>query len=101
MNTLYKEVDPQGRLKFNNFFTKKDETISGSEEQEYYYSRVLAINDYFKHEYPLLIDCYRSGEISSQKEDIMINNFIAWNKQVIIISTLKQEEYSLQKYNKY
>lgn len=101
MNVLYKEVDPYGRLRFDDFFTKKDETISGSEEQEYYYSRVLAINDYFKHEYPLLIDCYRSGEISSQKEDIMINNFIARNKQVIITSTLKQEEYNSQKYNKY
>ncbi len=101
MNKLYKEIDPQGRTFFDDIFTKKDETYSGSEEQEYYYSRILAINDYFEHSYPLLIDCYRSGEISSQKEDIMIKNFIARKKQVIITSTLKAEEYNAQKYDQY
>ena len=101
MNKLYREVDPQGRTFFDDIFTKRDETYSGSEEQEYYYSRVLAINDYFKHSYPLLIDCYRSGEISSQKEDIMIKNFISRKKQVIITSTLKKEEYTSNKYDQY
>lgn len=51
--------------------------------------------------YLLLIDCYRSGEISSQKEDIMIKNFISRKKQVIITSTLKKEEYTVQKYDQY
>lgn len=101
MNKLYREVDPQGRTFFDDIFTKRDETYSGSEEQEYYYSRVLAINDYFNHSYPLLIDCYRGGEISSQKEDIMIKNFIARKKQVIITSTLKKEEYTANKYDQY
>ena len=101
MNKLYREVDPQGRTFFDDIFTKRDETYSGSEEQEYYYSRVLAINDYFKHSYPLLIDCYRSGEISSQKEDIMIKNFISRKKQVIITATLKKEEYTSNKYDQY
>lgn len=101
MNELYREVDPHGRTFFDDIFTKKDETYSGSEEQEYYYSRILAISDYFKHPYPLLIDCYRSGEISSQKEDIMIKNLISRNKQVIITSTLKAEEYNAQKYDQY
>ena len=101
MNKLYREVDPQGRTFFDDIFTKRDETYSGSEEQEYYYSRVLAINDYFNHSYPLLIDCYRSGEISSQKEDIMIKNFVSRKKQVIITSTLKKEEYTANKYDQY
>ena len=101
MNKLYREVDPQGRTFFDDIFTKRDETYSGSEEQEYYYSRVLAINDYFNHSYPLLIDCYKSGEISSQKEDIMIKKFITRKKQVIITSTLKEEEYTAQKYDQY
>lgn len=101
MNKLYREVDPKGRTFFDDIFTKRDETYSGSEEQEYYYSRVLAINDYFNHSYPLLIDCYRSGEISSQKEDIMIKNFISRKKQVIITSTLKKEEYTANKYDQY
>ena len=101
MNELYREVDPYGRTFFDDIFTKRDETFSGSEEQEYYYSRILAINDYFKHKYPLLIDSYRSGEVSTQKEDIMIKNFISRKKQVIITSTLKEEEYNAQKYDQY
>lgn len=101
MNKLYREVDPQGRTFFDDIFTKRDETYSGSEEQEYYYSRVLAINYYFNYSYPLLIDCYRSDEISSQKEDIMIKNFISRKKQVIITSTLKKEEYTANKYDQY
>lgn len=101
MNKLYREVDPQGSTFFDDIFTKRDETYSGSEEQEYYYSRVLAVNDYFNHSYPLLIDCYRSGEISSQKEDVMIKNFISREKQVIITSTLKEEEYTAHKYDQY
>jgi len=101
MNKLYREVDPQGRTFFDDIFTKRDETYSRSEEQEYYYSRILAINDYFNHSYPLLIDCYRSGEISSQKEDIMIKNFISRDKQIIITSTLKKEEYTANKYDQY
>ncbi len=101
MNKLYKEVDPTGKTVFDDIFTKKNETCSGSEEQEYYYSRILALNDYFGHSYPLLIDCYRSGEISSQKEDIMIKNFMSRNKQVIITSTLKMEEYDAHKYDHY
>ena len=101
MNELYREVDPYGRTFFDDIFTKRDETFSGREEQEYYYSRILAINDYFKHKYPLLIDSYRSGEVSTQKEDIMIKNFISRKKQVIITSTLKEEEYNAQKYDQY
>lgn len=101
MNILYKEVDSLGGTVFDDIFTKKDETYSGSEEQEYYYSRILAINDYFKHQYPLLIDCFRSGEISSIKEDIMLNNYIARKKQVIVTATLKEEEYSAHKYDHY
>lgn len=101
MNKLYKEVDPHGSTLFDDIFTKRNETCSGSEEQEYYYSRILAINDYFQHSYPLLIDCYRSGEISSQKEEVMIKNFISRKKQVIITSTLKAEEYNAQKYDQY
>lgn len=101
MNSLYKEVDPNGSSYYDDIFTKRDETYSGSEEQEYYYSRVLALNDYFSHPYPLIIDCYRSGELSSKKEDTMIKNFITRNKQVILTSTLKTEEYSANKYDQY
>ena len=49
----------------------------------------------------IIIDCFRSGEISTQKEEIMIEAFQEAGKQVILTSTLKKEEYSSNKYNKY
>lgn len=55
MNNLYKEVDPKGRIIFDDIFTKKDETYSGSEE------------------------------ISSNKEDIMINMLIKLKLLIIVI----------------
>lgn len=101
MNHYYSKVDPNGILKFDDLFTKKNVTYSGSEEQEYYYCRLLALNDYFQHEFPIIIDCFRSGEISSQKEEIMIQTFQKTGKQVILTSTLKKEEYDSHKYDKY
>lgn len=101
MNQLCKVVDPNGILHFEELFTKNGENCSGSDEQEYYYCRLLALNDYFRHDYPILIDSYREGEISSQKDEIMLRNFIDRKKQIIITSTLKNEEYSTDKYNKY
>lgn len=101
MNTLYSKVDPNGRLFFDDLFTKKNVTYSGSEEQEYYYCRILALNSYFEHEFPLIIDCFRSGELSTQKEEIMIETFKKTSKQVILTSTLKQEEYDVKKYDKF
>lgn len=99
MNTFYSEVDPSGNLFFNDIFTKKDETFSGSEEQEYYYSRLMAINDYFLHRFPIIVDSFRRGEVSSNKENIMINGYKSLNKQVILTATLKEEEYDKNKYN--
>lgn len=101
MNHYYSKIDPNGILKFDDLFTKKNVTYSGSEEQEYYYSRLLALNDYFQHEFPIIIDCFRSGEISSQKEEIMIQTFQKTGKQIILTSTLKKEEYDSHKYDKY
>lgn len=101
MNYYYSNIDPNGILKFDDLFTKKNVTYSGSEEQEYYYCRLLALNDYFQHEFPIIIDCFRSGEISSYKEEIMIQTFQKTGKQIILTSTLKKEEYDSHKYDKY
>jgi len=101
MNILYSKVDHNGGLVFDDLFTKKNVTYSGSEEQEYYYCRLLALNSYFEHEFPLIIDCFRSGEISTRKEEIMIETFKKTEKQVILTSTLKKEEYDVKKYDKY
>lgn len=99
MNYYYKYIDKQGKIVFSDLFTTKNLIYSGSDEQEYYFSRTLAINDCIKHNFPIIIDYYRGGEISTNRENLMIECFKNLNKQVIITSTLKKEEYSADKYN--
>lgn len=93
MNSFYKLIDPDGTQVFKDFFSTKSMTFSGSEEQEYYFSRTLAIFWHLKHDFPIIMDCFRKGELSTQKENIMIKEYQKTGAQVILSSTLKDEEY--------
>ena len=94
MNAFYKLIDPDGTQVFKDFFATKSMTFSGSEEQEYYFSRTLAIFWNLKHSFPIIMDCFRKGEISTKKEQLMIDEYQKTGAQVILSSTLKDEEYS-------
>lgn len=94
MNAFYKLIDPDGTQVFKDFFATKSMTFSGSEEQEYYFSRTLAIFWNLKHRFPIIMDCFRKGEISTKKESLMIEEYKKTGGQVILSSTLKDEEYS-------
>ncbi len=47
------------------------------------------------------MDFFRGGEISSNRESLMIDCYKKLNKQVIVTATLKDEEYSSCKYSDY
>ena len=94
MNGFYKLIDPDGQQVFKDLFATRSMTFSGSEEQEYYFSRTLAIYWYLKHSFPIIMDCFRKGELSSKKEKLMIEEYRKTGVQVILSSTLKDEEYS-------
>ena len=100
MKKLYIQIDSEGLLIFDDLFTKTGVTYSGSEGQEYYFCKLLALNNILAHQFPLLIDSFREGELSSKKENLMIEEFLKLNKQVILTSTLKDEEYDSDKYLK-
>ncbi len=100
MKKLYDKIDSEGLLAFEDLFTKTGETYSGSEEQEYYFCKLLALNNVLKHNFPIIIDSFREGELSSTKENLMIEEFLKLDKQVILTSTLKDEEYNSDKYLK-
>ncbi len=99
MKDKYTSIDPNGNLEFNDLFAKKDLTFSGSEGQEYYFSKLLALNNVLKHNFPLIVDSFRDGELSTYKENKMLEFYKKLNKQVILTSTLKKEEYESRKYN--
>ena len=96
----YHEIDKNGRLEFSSLFTKKDETYSGSEGQEFYFCKALALRDYLNHPFPIVIDSFRDGEISTAKEEVMLKLLSEIENQVILTSTLKSEEYIREKYKR-
>jgi len=98
MKDYYQYLGENGRLEFDDVFTKVGETYSGSETQEYYFCKLLAINNVLNHDYPIIIDSFREGELSTSKEEKMISQYKKLNKQVILTSTLKKEEYNSNKY---
>jgi len=100
MKRYYKKIDSQGLLQFDDLFTKNGVTYSGSEGQEYYFCKLLALNNILAHNFPIIIDSFREGELSSTKEEFMLQEFIKINKQVILTATLKNEEYQADKYYK-
>ncbi|MBN2729332.1 MAG: hypothetical protein JXR53_08915 [Bacteroidales bacterium] len=98
MNELYHIIDPIGKLVFEDLFSVKSRVYSGSDGQEFYFSKIAAINEITKHPFPLIIDSFRDGELSSPKEERMIEYFKALGKQVVLSSTVKNEEYESKKY---
>lgn len=100
MKRYYRIIDKEGLLEFEDLFTKSGQTYSGSEEQEYYFCKILALNKILKTKLPIIIDSFREGELSSNKENIMIEEYIKLENQVILTSTLKDEEYDSDKYLK-
>jgi hypothetical protein len=100
MNAYYKMLDVNGRIEFGSLFTKKGETYSGSEEQEFFFCKALALRDFLGHNFPIVIDSFRDGEISTAKEQIMLSILSGIDNQVILSSTLKSEEYVRDKYKK-
>ncbi len=99
MESKYLSVNPDGNLIFEDIFSKANATFSGSESQEFYFSKILALNNILKHSFPIIVDSFRDGELSSKKELIMLEYYKEINKQVILTSTLKEEEYDKNKYS--
>lgn len=93
MNRLQSLIEVNTSTVYKEIFTTKTKIFSGSTENEYYFCRTVALSNVLKHDLPIIIDSFRDGEISSTKEMEMLNIFKNMGKQVIISSTLKDEEY--------
>lgn len=96
MNRVYRIIDPKGNLKFEGLFSKRHDVFSGSESIEFYISKIYALKKILGHTYPIIIDCFRDGELSSYKELKVLELLKSFGNQVILTATLKDEE--LNKY---
>ena len=92
MNAVYEAIDPNGNLHFDDLFTKKDEVYSGSEATIFHLSRLYAFSKVLNHNYPIVVDSFRAEDLSTSKENIVLNLYKELSNQVIFTTTLKLEE---------
>lgn len=92
MNAFYKRIDPNGTLVFDDLFSKRKNVYSGSEETEFYLSKLYALALALEHNYPIMMDYFRDGELSSEKEETVLSTFGKLKNQLIFTATLKTEE---------
>lgn len=98
MREYYANVDEVENANIEGLFTKNNENFSGSEEQIFYFSKLASIAKHLPLDFPLIVDCFRDGEISTEKEDKMIEEYKKLSKQVLLTATLKDQEYTTEKY---
>lgn len=92
MNETYKKIDATGTLQFDDIFTKSSEIFSGSEATEFHLAKMYAFAKIIKHPYPIIIDSFRAEDLSTDREQRVIDLFNELNNQVIFTTTLKREE---------
>lgn len=87
MNFIYKKIDPNGTLIFDDIFTKRNEVFSGSEATEFHLSKMYALAKILPHQYPIVIDSFRAEDLSTDREEIVLNLFNQLTNQVIFTTT--------------
>ena len=85
--------------KVDDFFTKKGQNLSGSEPSIFYFSKLYNFHRYLNLPFPVIMDSFREGEISTSKEEQMLTLFKELDCQVIISATLKEQELLANKYS--
>jgi hypothetical protein len=98
MNEFYKNGDANGSIVFDDLFSKRTSIYSGCEETEFYLAKLYSLASVLKHNYPIMMDFFRDGELSSEKEESVLFLFSSLKNQKIFTATLKTEE--LGKYKK-
>jgi len=92
MNSAYRRIDPTGTLVFDGLFTKRDQVFSGSEATEFHLVKLYALAASLKHPCPIIVDSFRAEDLSTERENTVIDLFSHLGKQVIFTTTLKTEE---------
>ena len=100
MKDTYKIIDETSNVEIDGLFTKRDEVYSGSESTVFHIVKLYALQQVLQHNFPIIIDSFRAEDLSSAKENIVINLFKKISNQKIFTTTLKEEEigkYDMQK----
>lgn len=92
MNDFYRQSDPDGNITYTSLFTQQNQVYSGSDETIFHLSRLYALSKVLKHSYPIVIDSFRAEDLSTSKENTVLDLFKSLPNQMIFTTTLKSEE---------
>lgn len=92
MNELYRQIDPDGNLTYTSLFTQRNEVYSGSEATVFHLVKLLALQQIMKHDCPIIVDSFRAEDLSTGKEETVLEISKSIDNQVIFTTTLKHEE---------
>lgn len=88
----YKKIDPDSKLEPDALFSGRTQVYSGSEGAEFDIAKIYAFAKILKHPFPIIIDAFRAGEISTSKEGTILQMFSELSNQMIFTTSLKKEE---------
>lgn len=92
MAETYKKIAPNGNIQIDGLFSARDKIYSGSEATIFHLIKLFSIAKITQHRYPILIDSFRAEDLSTCKEDIVLDIFSELSTQKIFTTTLKREE---------
>ena len=92
MNQLYQQIDPDGNITYTSLFTQRNEVYSGSDATVFHLVKLFAIHVVLHHNFPIVIDSFRAEDLSTEKENTVIEISKAIDNQIIFTTTLKREE---------
>ena len=92
MNELYRRIDPDGNIVYTSIFTQQNEVYSGSEATVFHLVKLFALQQIIQHNHPIIIDSFRAEDLSTGKEETVLEISKSINNQVIFTTTLKNEE---------
>lgn len=85
---------------YEKLFSTNANVFSGSDRTIYFVSRCYALTKQIRHGMPLLIDSFRADDLSSEREDRLIDLLEEVDNQIILTTTIKKEEHGISKYEK-
>ena len=92
MNELYQQIDPTGNIVYTSLFTQRNEVYSGSEATIFHLVKLFALQFVLRHNFPIVIDSFRAEDLSTDKENTVLEISKSTGNQVILTTTLKREE---------
>lgn len=92
MNELYHQIDPDGNITYSSLFTQRNELYSGSEATIFHVVKLFALQFVLRHSFPIVIDSFRAEDLSTGKENTVLEISKSIGNQVILTTTLKHEE---------